>query len=303
VVSNLTARGQAPIAKKDYLTTQTDGPSASAERCRKSTTQMLRTWYTIHCSIYPITATVGLAFLVINDHTIVAVRRADQLLTGRMSSIIFAIAKVAAATAFIGGIIFTSAGRWDLPFVWAILGIMCAFFYLMTVMSDPELVKERASPGPGNVDRLTRPVGGLLLIGHWILVGLDVGRFHWSLVPWSVQVAGIVGYAAALTLNLWAMRVNRFYSSVVRVQSDRGHCVIDVGPYRFVRHPGYLATLAAMLSGGIALGSWLAMIPVLGFAAIFIRRTMLEDQMLRNELPNYAEYARRVRWRLIPGVF
>ena len=136
----------------------------------------------------------------------------------------------------------------------------------------------------------------------WTL-GLDVGRFHWSLVPWSVQVAGVFGYAAALCVNLWAMRVNRFYSSVVRVQSDRGHCVIDVGPYRFVRHPGYLATLTAMLCGGIALGSWLAMIPVLGFAAIFIRRTMLEDQMLRDELPNYLEYTRRVRWRLIPGVF
>lgn len=220
-----------------------------------------------------------------------------------MSSIISVVARTTTATAFIGGIIFISAGRWDLPFVWAILVMICAFFCLMTAKSDPDLVKERVSPGPGNVDRLTRPVSGMLLIGHWILVGLDVGRFHWSLVPWSVQVAGVFGYAAALCVNRWAMRVNRFYSSVVRVQSDRGHCVIDVGPYRFVRHPGYLATLTAMLCGGIALGSWLAMIPVLGFAAIFIRRTMLEDQMLRDELPNYLEYARRVRWRLIPGVF
>ena len=220
-----------------------------------------------------------------------------------MSSIISVFTRAFAATAFIGGIIFTSAGRWNLPFVWGILGLMCLFFCLMTVMTDPELVKERVSPGPGNVDRLTRPLGGLLLIGHWIVVGLDVGRFHWSLVPWSVQVAGILGYAAALTVNLWAMRVNRFYSSVVRVQSDRGHCVIDVGPYRFVRHPGYLATLFAMFSGGIALGSWLAMIPVLGFAAIFLRRTLLEDRLLRDELPDYAEYARRVRWRLIPGIF
>ena len=218
-----------------------------------------------------------------------------------MSSIISVCAK--STTAFIGGIIFLSAGRWDLPFVWAILGMFGVFFFLMTLVTDPELVKERGSPGPGNIDRLTRPLGGLLLIGHWIIAGLDVGRFQWSLVPWSAQVAGIIGYAAALTVNLWAMRVNRFYSSVVRVQSDRGHCVIEAGPYRFVRHPGYLATLSAMLSGGIALGSWLAMIPILGFAVIFIRRTLLEDQMLCHELPDYAEYACRVRWRLIPGIF
>ena len=220
-----------------------------------------------------------------------------------MSSIISVCAKSTTGTAFIGGIIFLSAGRWDLPFVWAILGMFGVFFFLMTLVTDPELVKERGSPGPGNIDRLTRPLGGLLLIGHWIIAGLDVGRFQWSLVPWSAQVAGIIGYAAALTVNLWAMRVNRFYSSVVRVQSDRGHCVIEAGPYRFVRHPGYLATLSAMLSGGIALGPWLAMIPILGFAVIFIRRTLLEDQMLCHELPDYAEYACRVRWRLIPGIF
>lgn len=221
----------------------------------------------------------------------------------RMSSIISAYTKAMAGVAFIGGIIFTSAGRWNLPFVWAILGLLCVFYCSMAVMVDPELVKERNSPGPGNVDRLTRPLGGLLLIGHWILAGLDVGRFHWSPVPWPVQVGGVLGYFAALTVNLWTMRVNTFYSSVVRVQSDRGHRVIDVGPYRFVRHPGYLATLLAMLSGGIALGSWLAMIPILGFAVLFIRRTILEDQMLLDELPDYAGYAQRVRWRLVPGIF
>jgi protein-S-isoprenylcysteine O-methyltransferase Ste14 len=99
------------------------------------------------------------------------------------------------------------------------------------------------------------------------------------------------------------MRVNRFYSSVVRVQNDRGHSVIDAGPYRLVRHPGYLATLSAMLSGGMALGSLLAMIPLFGFAAIFIRRTMVEDQLLHDKLPGYAEYACRVRYRPIPGIF
>ena len=99
------------------------------------------------------------------------------------------------------------------------------------------------------------------------------------------------------------MRVNRFYSSVVRVQTDRGHHPVVDGPYRFVRHPGYAATLVAVLSGGVALGSWLAMLPVLGFAVVFVRRTLVEDRLLQLELPGYAAYAQQVPSRLIPGVF
>lgn len=205
--------------------------------------------------------------------------------------------------AVIAVIIFASAGAWDLPFVWAVLGVMTGFYLVLAAFADPDMMRERQTPGSGDQDRLTRSVGGVLLLGHWIVAGLDVGRLQWSLVPWGVQVAGVVGYAAALGVNFWAMRANRFYSSVVRVQTDRGHHVVADGPYRFVRHPGYTATLFAMLSGGVALGSWLAMLPILGFAALFVRRTLLEDRLLRLELPGYAVYAQRVRICLIPGVF
>ena len=179
---------------------------------------------------------------------------------------------------------------------------MAAFHLLMAAFVDPTLLSERQSPASGNVDRLTRPLGVALVLVHWVIAGLD-GRFHWSLVPWQVQAAGVAGFVAALAVNFWALRVNRFYSSAVRVQADRGQQTIVDGPYRFVRHPGYAATLFAMFSGGVALGSWLAMIPVLGFAALFIRRTLLEDRMLQQELEGYAEYAQRVRYRLIPGLF
>ena len=208
-----------------------------------------------------------------------------------------------AGPAVIAAIIFVVAGRWDLPFVWAVLGVMIAFYLVLATFADPGMMRERIAPGPGNRDRLTQPLGGVLLLGHWVLVGLDVGRFHWSPVPWEVQIAGLVGYAAALSVNFWAMRANRFYSSVVRVQTDRGHHTVADGPYRFVRHPGYTATLIAVLSGGVALGSWLAMLPILGFAATFVRRTLVEDRLLQLELPGYAAYAQRVRSRLIPGVF
>ena len=205
--------------------------------------------------------------------------------------------------AAVGGIIFTSAGRWDLPFVWAILGILVVFYLMLAAFADPGMMRERLAPGPGNKDRLTRSLGGAALMGHWVLAGLDAGRFHWDRVPWEVQVAGLVGYAAALGILFWAMRSNPFYSSVVRVQTERGHHAVAEGPYRFVRHPGYAATLFAMLSGGVALGSLVAMLPLLVFFGSFIRRTLLEDWLLQQELPGYSEYAQKVRYRLIAGIF
>jgi protein-S-isoprenylcysteine O-methyltransferase Ste14 len=130
-----------------------------------------------------------------------------------------------------------------------------------------------------------------------------VGRFQWSLVPWRVQFVGVVGYAAAMGVLFWAMRVNPFYSSVVRVLAERGHRTVAAGPYRYVRHPGYAATLFALLSGGVALGSWLAMLSMLVFFGLFVRRTLLEDRLLKRDLEGYAEYAQKVRYRLIAGLF
>lgn len=213
-----------------------------------------------------------------------------------------AILPLAGPTA-IGAIIFASAGRWDLPFVWAILLILAAFYVALVVFTDSSMMRERLAPGPGNQDRLTGLLGGGMLIGHWVLAGLDVGRFQWSLVTWQFQIAGVVGYAAALGLLFWAMRTNPFYSSSVRVQVDRGHHTVAEGPYRCVRHPGYAATLFAMVSGCLALGSWLAMLPMLAFVGLFVRRTLLEDRLLKQELEGYAEYAQKVHYRLIPGLF
>ncbi|MBA4062273.1 MAG: isoprenylcysteine carboxylmethyltransferase family protein [Isosphaera sp.] len=200
-------------------------------------------------------------------------------------------------------IVFASAGRWDLPFVWGVLAVLATLSVAVAATADPGLVRERVAPGPGNRDRVTRPVGGALLVAHWVLAGLDVGRFHWSPVPPDVQLAGLVGYVAASAVLLWAVSANPFYSSVVRVQADRGHRPVTAGPYRLVRHPGYTATLAGAVAGGLALGSWVAVLPLLALAVLFVRRTVLEDRLLRAELPGYAEYARRVRYRLVAGVF
>lgn len=203
----------------------------------------------------------------------------------------------------IAGVIFLAAGRIDLPMIWAVLAVLLAFMCATALLVDPTLLQERQRPGTENKDRLTRVLAAPVLFSHWILVGLDVGRFHWSGVPLALQVAGLVGYALALSVLVWAMAVNRFYSSVVRIQTDRGHVVIDGGPYRIVRHPGYFATMFGCIAGGLALGSWVGMMPLLLFMPVFFRRMLLEDRMLHDDLPGYAEYARRVRYRLLPGVF
>lgn len=205
--------------------------------------------------------------------------------------------------AIAGGVIVVASGRIDLPAVWGVLALLAAFMVGMAITADAGMIRERVRPGPGNQDRMTQPASAILLFAHWIVAGLDVGRFHWSPVPLAVQVAGLLGYAACLVVLLWCLRVNRFYSSVVRVQSDRGHEPITVGPYAIVRHPGYAASIVAALCGGVALGSWLAMVPVVLFIALFVRRTLLEDGMLVRELPGYADYAKKVRYRLMPGVF
>lgn len=205
--------------------------------------------------------------------------------------------------AAVGAFIFGAAGRWDFPMVWGVLGELAVFCVALVLVADRGLIRERAAPGPGNQDRLSRPLAAILLPVHWILTGLDIGRFQRSLIPEALQIVGLVGYALCLAILLWAMRENAFYSSVVRIQSDRGHHPITTGPYRWVRHPGYTATMAGGLFGGMALGSWLGLLPIALFWPLFVRRTLVEDRMLQRDLPGYAEYAQRVRYRLIVGIF
>ncbi len=207
------------------------------------------------------------------------------------------------ALGVVAGIVFISAGRWDLPFVWVILAEIWVFYILLAAVGDSGMIRERQAPAAANQDRVTQPLGAACLLSHWVVGGLDVGRWHWSLVPWQLQLAGVIGYGAALSVNLWAIRCNPFYSSVVRVQTDRDQRAVSVGPYRFVRHPGYAATICATLLGGMAMGSWIGMLPIVGFALLFVRRTLLEDRLLQRELPGYANYAQSVRFMLVAGVF
>jgi len=101
---------------------------------------------------------------------------------------------------------------------------------------------------------------------------------------------------------VWA-NVNWFFSSIPRIQSERGHTVISTGPYRFVRHPGYTAGLLAAITSGIALGSWISTFIVPIAFALLVWRTIFEDRMLQRDLSGYADYAARVPYRLVPGIW
>jgi protein-S-isoprenylcysteine O-methyltransferase Ste14 len=140
-------------------------------------------------------------------------------------------------------------------------------------------------------------------VATWTTAGLDE-RFHWSNgVPYWAFLSAVTIAVLAAALIAWAMRSNKFFSAVVRIQKDRGHAVVAGGPYRFVRHPGYAGMSAFTLATPLILGSWWAFAPAAVTAAMFALRTFLEDRTLQNDLDGYADYARRVKYKLVPAVW
>jgi protein-S-isoprenylcysteine O-methyltransferase Ste14 len=136
-----------------------------------------------------------------------------------------------------------------------------------------------------------------------IVAGLD-HRYNWSPeFPLWLNVMGFILISLGYAFAAWALAENRFFSSVVRIQTERGHVVCDTGPYRFVRHPGYAGNIPPLFGIVLALGSVWTLIPAAVASIITVIRTLLEDQTLQDELPGYRDYARRVRYRLIPGIY
>jgi protein-S-isoprenylcysteine O-methyltransferase Ste14 len=212
--------------------------------------------------------------------------------------------RAAALTVVMAAVLFGCAGRWDVPQFWAYLCVWAAAVLAGTLVADPTLAKERWRPGPGGKDYLTARVFLVHWLAQLVVGGLDVGRFHWSDdVPWAVVVVGLVMLVAGLAVQVWAVAVNRFFSSVIRIQTDRGHQLVTSGPYRFVRHPAYAAAPLVMIGGGLALGSWLATLIGALIVPGLVRRTAMEDRTLREQLEGYADYAQKVRYRLAPGIW
>ncbi len=217
-----------------------------------------------------------------------------------------AILRFALSFVLFAAFLFGVAGRWDLPMFWAFLLVffgVAVIGWVIVHRHDPTLLKERVQPAGPGLDSYTRPVAVVCLLACLTIAALDVGRFHWSAVPFAVQFLGLLVTALSFVVWMWAMATNRFFSAAVRIQRDRGHQVVTDGPYRFVRHPGYAVALFLFPAVPLALGSWWAVLPMLVLNAVFIWRTALEDRMLLAELAGYDTFAARVRYRLIPGLW
>jgi protein-S-isoprenylcysteine O-methyltransferase Ste14 len=200
--------------------------------------------------------------------------------------------------------LFAAAGTVKIVGFWVYVAIFAAVMVASFALLDPGLLRERMRPG-GQRPPLALRLFTVVLLLHWIVAGLDRGHFHWSDdVPAWLQAVGLIGVAGGYALCFWAMRENRFFSSVVRIQTDRGQHVISSGPYAVIRHPGYLAGILIIAASGIALGSWLAAVFLVLLSLPFLLyRAITEDRILQVELQGYKDYAARVRWRLLPGIW
>lgn len=197
-----------------------------------------------------------------------------------------------------------AAGRADVWNFWAWAGVLWisgVVVYGRLARVSPGLAKERMRP-PSDRDRATRRLVVLPLGTALVLSGLDV-RFGWSTVPPAVEVLGLCLVGMGFALVGWVLFENPFASSAVRIQDERAQRVISTGPYALVRHPMYLAVVLFCVGTGPALGSWIGGVALLPIIGVFVRRTLIEDRMLHEELPGYVDYGARVRWRVVPLVF
>jgi len=200
--------------------------------------------------------------------------------------------------------------RWDWweAWVYALSGILgFAISRGLVARRHPDLIAERArfmqheeaKPWDKALAPLLGLGGGLVLL----VAGLDA-LFDWS-PPFSlpVKILALVIIVAGYVLGSYALVENRFFSGIVRIQTDRGHQVVSSGPYRWIRHPGYAGALLTYLATPLFLDSGWSFLPTVFITILLVIRTTLEDRTLQKELPGYAEYARRVQYRLLPGIW
>jgi protein-S-isoprenylcysteine O-methyltransferase Ste14 len=217
--------------------------------------------------------------------------------------------QAAAFTAAWLGALFGGAGRFEWPRGWiyaAVYGLGMGAMALAVKRWNPELLEARARWRHNDTKRFDKVFLAIFMPLQLIqpaVAGLDAVRFGWSSLPFELVYPGVAIFALATGLAAWAMAVNRFAETTVRIQADRGHTVVESGPYRSVRHPLYAAAILMYLAAPLILGSVWALAPGGVIAVLFAGRTALEDRTLRRELAGYEEYAARTRHRLMPGLW
>ncbi|MBM4466806.1 MAG: isoprenylcysteine carboxylmethyltransferase family protein [Chloroflexi bacterium] len=220
------------------------------------------------------------------------------------------IVQVLVVVAAQAAMLFLSSWRLDWVMAWVYVGTFTVVLAAMTIyqeVNNPELVEERSEfkprEGVQTWDVILSAVVRVSLLANYVVAGLDM-RFGWKPeIPLAFQIAAFgLGLLGAVLL-VWAMAANRYAAVYTRIQQERGHVVVTTGPYRFVRHPFYVGTITFSLMIPLALGSPWALIPGGLAALLFIVKTAAEDRILREGLAGYREYAGRVRYRLLPGIW
>lgn len=203
---------------------------------------------------------------------------------------------------------FLPAGTWAWSkgwlFILIVLGLISVVF-LVLARVNPEVIVARGSfhKGTKHWDKILLSLYFPAMSAVLLVAALDDGRFHWFPVPWWICGVGYALLFAGIGIVTWAEGVNKFFEVTARIQTERGHSVIDTGPYAIARHPGYAGGILHAIGIALSLGSLWALIPAGLASIVLIVRTEWEDQMLQQELNGYMEYAKRVRYKLIPGVW
>jgi protein-S-isoprenylcysteine O-methyltransferase Ste14 len=206
---------------------------------------------------------------------------------------------------FLFAVLLITSGHLDWPWLWVyVIASICLLVINLRVIPR-ELIAERGQPGENwkPWDKLLASLMILPTLSVPVVAGLDE-RFDWSpQVSTPVHVIGLIGFVLGQLLFTWSMASNPFFSTAVRLQMDRGQAVATGGPYRYVRHPGYVGYIVMTVGSALIFGSLWALIPAGVTAVLMIVRTALEDKTLREELAGYQSYAQQVRFRLLPGVW
>ena len=206
-------------------------------------------------------------------------------------------------------ILFISAGTLAWINAWIYVGLVSIYWVISTVVLarvNPEMLNERGSvvkEGTKGFDKVWVAIYPVLTFGNLVVMGFDAVRFQWSFMPLWLVILGIVIMIPAFVISIWAMAVNKFFEWTVRIQDDRQQYVCTSGPYKIMRHPGYAGLIISILVYPLILGSWWGFVLSGILTIIIVTRTALEDRTLQNEMPGYREYARQVKYRLIPLVW
>ncbi|MFX1570137.1 MAG: methyltransferase family protein [Promethearchaeota archaeon] len=201
------------------------------------------------------------------------------------------------------------SGKWNWLNAWIYLGISVisqTANVLLSIKKNPGMLNERGKivkEGTKTFDKVFVTLTMPIILISMAIIALDAVVFRWSFMPEYFLIIGIFISFPGFILGVWVMMTNPYFELTVRIQEDRHHIVINSGPYKIIRHPGYASEIILLFSTPMMLGSWWGYIPIGVMILGFIVRTALEDNTLRNELSGYEEYAKRTRYRLVPHIW